>query len=366
MIWLWISIAVASLAAGLWLSRPFLQRTRVEVDESDAAISIFRDQAEELRQDLKAGLISQEQFDAAEEEIEARTLEAARDMEQGIRISRPSRITAAALCAIIGAATIGLYAFIGSPSVADQPIAARKAEMLTRKAEAGDLNSRIEILIEKTKDNPDSFEDWWMLARSYSATGDHASAADAYRRASEMSGDRPSVLSAYAESLTLANGNKVPRAARVVFEQVLTRTPDPRARYYVALARAQAKDFEGALDDWAALAKDSAPNAPWMQLVRRDIVNMARFLKRDVKPYLPDASEAEVARASAKPEDRAALETRLADLGKALDEDPKNHKGWIERAQLLAALGRQEEAGEAIATGKSHFAAAPFRARQAG
>lgn len=69
------------------------------------------------------------------------------------------------------------------------------------------------------------------------------------------------MLSAYAEALTLANGNKVPQAARLAFEQILQKTPDPRARYYVALAKAQAQDFEGAIEAWAALAREAHDRA---------------------------------------------------------------------------------------------------------
>ncbi|HIP80491.1 MAG TPA: tetratricopeptide repeat protein, partial [Kiloniellaceae bacterium] len=66
------------------------------------------------------------------------------------------------------------------------------------------------LMIERGETEPESFEKWWTLARSHAAVGDYASAADAYRRAAELSDDDPGVLSAYAEALTLANGNKVP------------------------------------------------------------------------------------------------------------------------------------------------------------
>ena len=124
-------------------------------------------------------------------------------------------------------------------------------------ADAGDISSRIQLLIKAVGEDPDSFEDWWMLARSYSAIGDHASAADAYRNASNLADDRPGVLSAYAEAMTLANGNKVPSAARVIFEQLARDNADPRARYYIALAKAQSQNFEAAIADWVALANDS-------------------------------------------------------------------------------------------------------------
>ncbi len=356
----WIAAAVVAALSAAWLARPFLFGSRVESNESEASVSIFQDQADELRRDRDAGLISEGEFDAAHEEIEARALRAARGMGQGLSISRRSPLLAAGIGGLAVAGTLGIYLSLGTPNAVDQPLEARRTAALMERAAAGDPTSRLQLLIDKTKEEPDSFETWWALAHSYTAAGDHASAADAYRRAAELSGDRPSVLSAYAESLTLANGNKVPTAARLVFEQILQSTPDPRARYYVALSKAQAQDFEAALSDWSRLAADSVPDAPWMPLVRRDIVNMARFLKKDVTYYLPDATPQEVARATGAPVDAAPSSGQVAALQADLDADPMDHKKWIELARLQVASGDDAQAAAAIAEAKRHFAAAPF------
>jgi cytochrome c-type biogenesis protein CcmH len=331
------------------------------MSENDCAISIYRDQADELRRDLDAGLIDQAAYDAARSEIEARALRAARALGTGFLSSRRSPLLAGVVSLVAIAGTLGVYVFLGSPDAADQPLAARKSEQLTRMAESGDVNARIRLLIEETQENPDSFENWWTLAQSYAAIGDHASSADAYRRAAELSGDRPAVLSAYGEAMTLANGNKVPQAARLIFEQVLQKAPDPRARYYVALAKAQAQDFEAALEDWTRLARESEPQAPWMPIVRRDIVNMARFLQRDVTDYLPDASEMEIARAGGA--DAAATEGGAPSEGELvarLEADPKDYKSWIALAEVRAMAGENAAAAEALDNATREFAGAPF------
>ncbi len=357
---LWIAVTVAAGLATLWLVRPLLKSAGIEPDEADSAISIYRDQQDELRRDVEAGLISEAEHDAAQMEIETRALAAAKRMTAGLSVSRRSPVLAGIVAVATLAAAVGTYVTFGKPGSPDLPLTARKLEALNQRAEAGDLNSRIQLLIEKTKDEPESFETWWLLARSYSATGDHTSAADAYRRAADLKGDDPAILSAYAESLTLSNGNKVPQAARIIFEQVLSKRPDPRARYYMALSKAQAQDFEAALADWTQLAKESQPDAPWMRLVRRDIVNMARFLKRDVTEYLPDATSAEIANASGKADTSHDNAARIATLEEKLGREPKDYKGWIELTRLYAAAGRHVEASDALSKARSHFSAAPF------
>ncbi len=359
----WSVLAAIALLSGLWMAWPLLRARSVDMSSADGAISIYRDQLDEVENDRDAGLISEEEADAARAEIERRALHAARTLDAGISVSHRAPLTAGAIALLTVGAALGAYVWLGTPEGRDMPLADRQQETLQRMAESGDINSRIQILIEKTRENPQSFEDWWMLARSYGQTGDHALAADAYRQAVELSGDRPAVLSAYAEAMTLANGNKVPGAARLIFEQLAADVGDPRARYYLALAKAQSQDFQGAANDWAALAASSAPNAPWAALVRRDIVNMARFLKQDVTLYLPDASPEEITAAGGvgllpgqtEPEavDTAAIEA-------ALEADPKDYKAWIELARARTVGGDTEGALEAMKAARGHFAGAPF------
>lgn len=362
----WLLIAALASLAGLWVAWPFLRGGSIEMDDGDGAISVYRDQLDELDRDRAAGMISEEECEQARREIERRALNAARRMGGGFSVSQRSIAGAGALAAVAAALAIAGYALTGVPTEPDQPLAARKTEVLEQRAAAGDVNSQIALLIEQTEANPDSFDDWWTLAQSYSAIGNHSAAVEAYRKAVELGGDKPSLLSAYAEAMTLANGNKVPDAARLIFEQVLNQGPDVRARYYVALSKAQAQQFDAALEDWAALARDSQPDAPWMPLLRRDIVNMARFLKVDVALYLPDATLDEIAQSGgallpggAAPAVPDATD-RIATLEAALAEDAFDHEAWIELATLLAAQGDDAAALDALTRGRQAYAAAPF------
>ena len=359
----WLLTGGFALLVGLWLAWPFLRRGAVEPNEAEHAISIYRDQRDELQRDSRNGLISEAEREAAEQEIERRALRAGRMLDAGISVARRSPVFALIAVLLTVGGSVGLYGLIGAPGVRDQPLAARQEALLERRAEAGDLESKIMLLVQRTKEDPQSFEDWWLLARSYAAIGDHASAADAYRRSAELSDDDPAVLSAYAEAMTLANGNKVPTAARLIFAQAKNASNDPRARYYLALSKAQAQDFDGALDDWLSLRRDSTPDAPWMPLVRRDIVNMARFLERDLKAILPDATEAELARAAAPPQgarETADQEDDPAELAAALEANPKDWQGWIRLAQMQAARDEPGQAAAALEAAREHYAGAPF------
>ena len=355
----WLMALALAFVGALWIAWPFLRKGRIEMNDSDGAISVFRDQLDELDRDLAAGLISDDERDAAAQEIERRTLTAARHIDGGFSRSERAPLAALGLAVVATAVALGGYAIVGQPGEPDQPLAARKSEILERRASTGDINARILLLIQRTEENPANFEDWWTLATSYASIGDDASAADAFRHAAELEPGEPGVQAAYGEAMVLANGNKVPVAARIIFETVLRETPDPRARYYLALAKAQAQDFEGALTDWVALKTDSAPDAPFMPLVRRDIVNMARFLEWDLTQIMPDATEAEIAAAGGAATGEVEL-TRIAELESQLSQDPLDHAAWIELATRLTQSGENDKAAGALTQGAAHFAGAPF------
>ncbi|PRY23231.1 cytochrome c-type biogenesis protein CcmH [Aliiruegeria haliotis] len=355
----WALATLVTLGAAVWIARPFLKSGTMEMEAHDSTISIYRDQLDEVERDLAAGIISEGECDAARQEIERRALQSARRLDQGFFVGRRSIPTAIGIVALCSVAVAALYIALGTPQAPDQPLAARQTELLTQRAAAGDIASSAQLLQQAAEETPEDFETWWMLAKSYSEMGDDAAAAEAYRRAAELSNDNPGVLSAYAEAMTLANGNKVPAAARVIFEQVVKEHPDPRARYYIALAKAQSQDFHGAITDWAALLGESAPNAPWATTVRRDIVNMARFLKADVRAYMPDATQAEIAAAGGASQGAASAE-RVSELEATVSADPTDHKAWIALAGQHAALGDGQAALAALEKARSHFKAAPF------
>lgn len=352
----WAIFTGLALVSAAWIARPFLRARMMEGADGEAAISIYADQIDEVGRDRDQGLITGPEARAAVAEIEARRAGVARRYSGGLSVSRRAPVAGALSGAVVVAAALGGYAVFGDPSSPDMPLHARNQEILEQRAAAGDIPSRIRLLIERTRKDPEDFETWWLLARSHAAVGDDAASAEAYRQAALLN-DTPGVLSAYAEAMTLANGNKVPEGAEIIFSQVARAVNDPRALYYLALSRAQRQDFEGALADWAALARASQPDAPWMPLVRRDIVNMVRFLKLEITDYLPDATAQEIALAS------GAVGTDPAgpdDLRKALDADPMDHAGWIALAEAETAAGRPDAAAEALAQGRRHFQAAPF------
>ena len=115
------------------------------MNDADGAISVFRDQLDELDRDLAAGLISEDERDAAAQEIERRTLIAARQIDGGFSRSERAPLAAFGLAAVATAVAFSGYILVGQPGIPDQPLAARKSEILERRAASGDMTARIQI-----------------------------------------------------------------------------------------------------------------------------------------------------------------------------------------------------------------------------
>jgi cytochrome c-type biogenesis protein CcmH len=172
-----------------------------------------------------------------------------------------------------------LYWELGSPSVPDEPLAARdKSDAGDETTAASSPNPHLDMAeaIRKLKahlqDRPDDVNSWMLLARSEIGQGHYGDAADAYRHAADLSGQKPEIVGDWAEAQVLAAGGKVTPEAQQHFTAALADPENaPRSRYYLALAKAQAGDSKAALQDWVDLEADSPDDANWLPMLRRRI-----------------------------------------------------------------------------------------------
>ncbi len=133
---------------------------QVKLNETDRVLSIFQDQLDELARDVRIGLISETERESAAREIRLRAQRAARMADTSVNVSRPSRALAVATVALVSVASIALYHGVGSPGLADQPLAQRRAALEQRLAEIDQAAEGNPLGRE-----PGSFEQWWAEAR---------------------------------------------------------------------------------------------------------------------------------------------------------------------------------------------------------
>ena len=228
-------------------------------------LSVYRDQLAEVDRDRERGLLDTEQAAAARIEVERRMLATAGDRtpEPPAPRQRWSRPAAAVLVAVlVPAAAFGLYLVLGAPAVPDRPWAERETPGQTA-AGIATMETAVARLAERLQADPNDADGWILLGRSYVTMERYPEAAEAFRRALALNDADPDLAAAYGEVLVATAGGHVTPEARRAFEDALGAAPDnPKARYYLALDKAQQGDLDGALQGWVDLAKNSPPDAP--------------------------------------------------------------------------------------------------------
>jgi cytochrome c-type biogenesis protein CcmH len=378
-----VMLALTSLATALLLV-PLILRQRPAASSDGYNLAVYRDQLAEIERDVGRGLVSPAEAEAARAEIGRRILA----LPAGAPAARPplrGLLGVATACVLLlPFAAWGLYWQLGSPSLPDEPIAARRAggpEMAGADPHL-DMPSAIARLAAHLREHPDDLDGWMLLGRSDLDVGQYRQAVEAYRRAVELSNRRLDIVGDLGEALVLAAGGTVTPAAREAFEAAL-KDPEtaPRSRYYLGLYDLQQGNAKAALQAWVDLEADSPEDANWLPLLRRRIAETAALLGLDpanlktssgkgrpaqpaaeaptasAPPAAPEAgpSNAEVtavarATAGATPEQREAMiRGMVANLAAKLQEHPDDAEGWVRLGRSYMVLSEPGKAADAYA-----------------
>ncbi len=374
---LWSLIGLISLvvcAIVIWtLTRRDSQRGDLRADFD---LTVYKDQLAEVDRDRDRGVLSEDQAAAARTEIERRILALAATAEADDETQPESQgfsATSLLVALAVPTAALAMYVTLGAPMVPNVPYVQRniaaEQKALADQRRAGEMNDLAERLAERMAKEPDNLQGWMLLGRSYSALNRDQDAVGAMRKAFELAPFNPSVLVQYAEVLIVANKNTVSEQAKSMLERALGQDRrNPRARYYLALALAQAKNVRGALQGWIDLAALAGPDAPWLASVHQQIAAAAKDLGVDpatikpsaearalgppaAAPNIPGPSREDVERArKMTAQDRTemirGMVQRLADR---LEESPDDPDGWRRLAEAYRVLGEDQKAADAEA-----------------
>lgn len=360
---LWLVIALMTLIALALLAWPFVRQRHISAPRDAYDLTVYRDQLRELDRDVARGLISATEAEGARLEIQRRMLRLtpAPAAPASTPELAPRRWTfrqiapLGTLGLLVPAAALALYASIGSPNLPSRPFAEAN--------QAGDRQGqRIDAAITKLKERleaePNNLEGWVMLGRSLIALDRHSEAVAALKRAAALSGDRPEIVAALAESMIFEAQGIVTPEARQLFEAVREKNPmDTAALYYVGLAEAQAGNAKGALDLWETLAAATPGDAPW----RNDLVALMKQAAAElgVEPKIlppappepkaantpgPSADEMAEAAQMAPDEQQAMIRSMVDGLAARLEQEPNDLDGWKRLSVSYRVLGEIDKA----------------------
>ncbi|MSO64755.1 MAG: c-type cytochrome biogenesis protein CcmI [Alphaproteobacteria bacterium] len=365
----WIVAALMTLGVVTVLLRSLFRQHETATGGANHDLEVYRAQLRELELDAARGLIPADEFASARREIARRLLaadEAARRAEPPAagqaRWRRAATVTIVVLVPV-GAALV--YGLRGSPEAPGFGGLAEMAARAPASAAAPQLTEAVVRLEARLRNERADPEGWALLGRSYMITGQPDRAVDSFRRAIDLVPDNTQLQAFYGESLVMTADGVVTPAAQEAFAKAVAADPEnPAARFYLALADAQAGRLRESFDAWLRLAEATPADAPWRPMLIEQLERAARELKVDLRTVLPvppsrlatvsprrGPSEDDVRDAqSMAPDDRARMIRGMVDgLAERLQQNPNDIEGWTRLARSYRVLGETSKADEAEA-----------------
>ncbi|WP_293676479.1 c-type cytochrome biogenesis protein CcmI [uncultured Phenylobacterium sp.] len=376
---LWMILTLMTVLAAVGLAIPLVRRVdAARAAERNDSLGVLKAQLGEIETQAATGVLEAPEAEALKTDLKRRVLaEGRRPVTPARPLSERTLLyVALGTVAIVTLAGTGLYLAIGKPNVAAAPgVKAAQAPGApgANGAPHADADSVIAQLETQMQQNPGNAEGWRMLGWSYLQTGRNAEAAVAYGRAAALDPTNADYLSAQGEATVLASEGTVTPVAQDVFRKALAADPaDPRARYYLGVARDQAGDHEGAINDWVALLKSAPPDAPWAADVRGFVEKVAAERKIDIAGRLPPLAAAPAASPRGPTQEQMAaaqtmspadrqqmIQGMVSGLDARLKQNPRDLAGWQQLMRARMVLGQTGEAQAAYREASRAFAGSP-------
>lgn len=248
------------------------------VSEEQLTAQVLREQLQQLQADLDAGLISTSSFEQSQNEIHSRALE---EISQ-IKINAPqtpqkAKKSAFVLLISLPVLAATTYFVIGSPQSINPPPPEQAQAMM--------INGMVEKLAARLKDNPNDYEGWARLGRSYRVLGRMNESEQAYAKAIPALEQNPELMIDYAQTLAELDQNDLNARANVWIEKALKVEPE----YAMALvlgggAAFQRADYQLAVTRWEKLVPMVEPGTENAKQVLESIAEAKAKLQEQQAP----------------------------------------------------------------------------------
>jgi cytochrome c-type biogenesis protein CcmH len=343
---------------------PLLHGWRAPAERRQFDRAVYRAQLGELERDVGRGVIGGTDAQASRVEIERRLLAAdAVSTATTTRLGSSRALAIASALIICGGAGM-LYLWLGAPGVPDVPFAERHDTTPAKQEAHVEMADAVKTLAARLKANPNDAQSWLFYARTEATLGNWAIAADAFQHAVALGQTSADVLSAYGEMQVLAADGIVGPPARTAFTSALQRDKtDVVARYYLALADAQAGESHRAITGWLDVAADLPDGSRMREAVQRRIADAANTAGIPVPPMPkgqpmapPAASDAtsspssdQMADATNMPpaERDKMIRGMVTQLAAKMASTPDDVDGWMRLGRAYAVLGDTDKAVDA-------------------
>jgi cytochrome c-type biogenesis protein CcmH len=255
-------LVILSLVFLLWSFRR--RPASADFSRQQLNAAIYRDQFAELDRDRGEGVLSQDDYDQARAELQRRLLEDSQaEAGRAAQAAPTDRATPIALALGLPLGAILLYLVLGNPAALN-PVAHQQ------RLSQDDIERMVSGLAAKLEKEPENYQGWAMLARSYKSMGRFPEALRAYERTGPMLETSADLLVDYADAMAAANGFDAKVMAAI--ERAIKLDPaQPQALWMRGTAAFEVKQYAKAAADWERLLGLLEPGSEDARVVAANI-----------------------------------------------------------------------------------------------
>ncbi len=246
-------VAAVFTVVALWVLLPPLLRVRgkEEISRQGLNVTVYRDQLQELENDLVNGLINQRELEQAKQEIELSLLQDVAAPDAQFTSVANSSTTAVVIALFVPLFAVLLYFELGAPkSLSGEEISASGLQFQTQ----DQLKEIVQDLRKAVADTPDDGEAWTVLARAHLMLGEFPQAVGAFKEAEKFTTPDAQFFADLSDATAMARGGNMQGEPVSLLRKAIELDPNnEKALWLFGTAAFEAGDLEAALVPWRRL-----------------------------------------------------------------------------------------------------------------
>jgi cytochrome c-type biogenesis protein CcmH len=293
MILFWTISAILVALALAFILPPLLQPPSQGRANSakDANVGVYCEALAEMQSALHAGRLPRQQYELDREELESRLLEDV-SLERQVNTATKRGIASKKIGYIVAVA-LPLVAFLLYVKLGNQNAFSATHLSPTVNSNSGSfvdplgtmsperIEQNVATLGKRLEQNPNDFQGWIMLARSYDALEKYKEASEAFERAIPLVNKDPDLLTEYAYALSIANGQMKGKPADLIQHALLLNPDSSKALALAGNAAFEAKDYHLSIVYWKKLLRSIPSDSELAQPLNERIAEATALAKID-------------------------------------------------------------------------------------
>ena len=280
-LFLFFALILTTLAL-LFVLLPLLRKpVSLQIANSNQAnLELFKQQLDELANDLTAGLLEQHQYEAARRDLERDlVLDAHNDVST--KSLKSGRWAIIVLIIFVPLFAMNLYLSVGSY----QSIARAAAKPTAAAPDMPSVEAAVDHLAQQMRTHPDDLQGWMLLGRSAIVLGQVQRAVDAYAQALRLAPKTPDVMLSYADALAQMNHGFVGKPMELIEAAIAIDPANSQGLWLIGLAEFQQGATAKAAEHWSKLEAILPPNSELATTLHRFIAQVRQG--KIIAPTLP-------------------------------------------------------------------------------